>query len=478
MIKKGDIINVVVKDFAFGGKGIATYKVDDKSIIVFINQGIPGQQLNVLIKKKKPTFLEAEIIEIITPSKLENKVPYQRISGAPYISLSINDQRSMKEQVCFDVYKRIGKIEHIETLYDEWIPSPSPHHYRNKMEYSFSCIQYDLEKELVIDDAFALGFKRKGTWWMVENLDKDSGMFDKELEDSLHQVRSFLEKTNLKAWHPPKKTGFFRHLVVRKSYLTNHLLFNLVTSSKGLDQFNHMEFGGYLEQLFKSRFRGLIHTINDDVADREKLDKGNSQLVKGNLIITEKINDLNFDISMQSFFQTNPNCAEKLYEKVMQYIRLEKIPSDSYILDLFCGTGTIGQLIAKSFPDANIIGVDIVKSAIENASINATKNNISNITFKCDDVGKFLLNNPNYENKIHTIVIDPPRAGISPKSLRKVIRLNAKKIVYVSCNPATQARDLETLSSMGYSLIKFSLADQFPHTAHVESIMLFSQNQE
>ena len=105
MIKKGDIINVVVKDFAFGGKGIATYKVDDKSIIVFINQGIPGQQLNVLIKKKKPTFLEAEIIEIITPSKLENKVPYQRISGAPYISLSINDQRSMKEQVSFDVYK-------------------------------------------------------------------------------------------------------------------------------------------------------------------------------------------------------------------------------------------------------------------------------------------------------------------------------------------------------------------------------------
>ena len=346
------------------------------------------------------------------------------------------------------------------------------------MEYSFSCIQYDLEKELVIDDAFALGFKRKGTWWMVENLDKDSGMFDKELEDSLHQVRSFLEKTNLKAWHPPKKTGFFRHLVIRKSYLTNHLLFNLVTSSKGLDQFNHMEFGGYLEQLFKSRFRGLIHTINDDVADRDKLDKGNSQLVKGNLIITEKINDLNFDISMQSFFQTNPNCAEKLYEKVMQYIRLEKIPNDSYILDLFCGTGTIGQLIAKSFPDANIIGVDIVKSAIENASINATKNNISNITFKCDDVGKFLLNNPNYENKIHTIVIDPPRAGISPKSLRKVIRLNAKKIVYVSCNPATQARDLETLSSMGYSLMKFSLVDQFPHTAHVESIMLFSQNQE
>ena len=125
--------------------------MDDKSIIVFINQGIPGQQLNVVIKKKKPTFLEAEIIEIITPSKLENKVPYQRISGAPYISLSINDQRSMKEQVSFDVYKRIGKIEHIETLYDEWIPSPSPHHYRNKMEYSFSCIQYDLEKELVID---------------------------------------------------------------------------------------------------------------------------------------------------------------------------------------------------------------------------------------------------------------------------------------------------------------------------------------
>ncbi len=476
MIKRGDVIKVVVKDFAFGGKGIATFEMEESPIIVFINDAIPGQHLKVVIKKKKPTYLEADIIEIITHSKLENQVPFQRVSGAPYISLSLNDQKNMKEQVSFNVFKRIGKIKNIEELYDEWISSPSSHHYRNKMEYSFSSIRYDLHKEIVVDDAFALGFKRKGTWWMVEDLDKDSGMFDKELEDSLHEIRSYLKKTKLKAWHPPKKTGFFRHFVVRKSYLTNQLLFNLVTSSNGEDQFNKNEFGHFLQQLFNSRFKGLIHTINDDVADREKLDKGNSQLIRGDLTITEQINELNFDISMQSFFQTNPHCAEKLYEKVMQYIRLEKIPSESYILDLFCGTGTIGQLIARGFSDSNVIGVDVVKSAIENAAINAKKNNINNIEFICDDVGKFLFNNPHYENKIHTIVIDPPRAGISPKSLRKVIRLNAHKIVYVSCNPSTQARDLEILTSMGYSLKNFSLVDQFPHTAHVESIMLFNKN--
>ena len=220
---------------------------------------------------------------------------------------------------------------------------------------------------------------------------------------------------------------------------------------------------------------GLLHTINDDVADREKLDKGSSKLILGEETILERINELDFEISMQSFFQTNPLCAEKLYEKVIEYLLEYNIPKDQIILDLFCGTGTIGQLISKNTPN-NIIGVEIVESAINNAIKNAKKNKLENLKFISSDVGKFLLNHPEYQNKIHSIVIDPPRAGISPKSLRKVIRLNAKVIVYVSCNPATQARDLVTLNEMGYQLKKFSLVDQFPHTSHVESIMLFEKN--
>jgi 23S rRNA (uracil1939-C5)-methyltransferase len=475
MPKRGDIVDLTIGNYAFGGKGIAKFKEGENFLIIFVQNGIPGQKVNAKITKKKKSFAEAIIVEIITPSPIQIKHDYQPISGAPYIDLPIEEQKNMKKQVCLEVFEKIGKLENPAMYFDEWIASPATHHYRNKMEYSFSCIEYDLSKKIVVDDAFALGFKRKGTWWMVENLNKDSGLFDEELENKLYKIKNFLFESKFKAWHPPQKIGFFRHLVVRKSYYSNQLLFNLVTSSENKQVFDVAAFGEFLKKQFKDRLAGLIYTINDDVADREKLDKGASKLVLGSPTIIEKINDLEFEISMQSFFQTNPKCAEKLYQKVIDYILESSIPEDKFIMDLFCGTGTIAQLIAKAINN-KILGVDIVPSAIENAKNNAKKNQLSNIKFLCDDVGKFLLNNPNYNNKIHTIVLDPPRAGIAPKSLRKVIRLNAEKIIYVSCNPATQARDLLTLYEMGYVLEKFSLIDQFPHTAHVESIMLFKKS--
>tara|TARA_B100000497_G_C7685173_1_gene415120 strand:+ start:1152 stop:2591 length:1440 start_codon:yes stop_codon:yes gene_type:complete len=473
MIKKGEIIKINIVDYAFGGKGIG--RINDEKTIVFIKDGIPGQIVNARITKKKQNYAEASITEVIKKSNLQKNHNFQPISGAPYIELSLEEQKKMKQKVCFEVFEKIGKLKDPENYFDQWISSPKSYHYRNKMEYSFSTIEYDLKQKVVVDDAFALGFKRKGTWWMVENLDKDSGLFDKELEDLLLNIRLFLKKTSYPAWHPPQKVGFFRHLVVRKSFHSNELLFNLVTSSKKIKEFNIDQFGKYLSSILGKRFAGLIHTINDDVADREKLDKGSSKLVTGKSTIEEKINGFNFEISMQSFFQTNPKCAELLYSKVIEYLKEATIPRDQYIMDLFCGTGTIAQLIAKN-KENKVIGVDIVKSAIENAKNNAKKNKITNIKFICDDVGKFLLNNPKYHNKIHTIVIDPPRAGIAPKALRKAIRLNAQKIIYVSCNPSTQARDLHTLSEMGYEMEKFSLVDQFPHTAHIESIMTFKKS--
>ena len=164
------------------------------------------------------------------------------------------------------------------------------------MEYSFSSIGYDLEKKIVLDDVFTLGFKRKGTWWIVENLDADSGLFDKELDSKLVLIRKYLFKTGLPAWHPPKKEGFFRHLVVRKSFSENHILFNLVTSSYSSNKFNPIEFGNHLKELLGKRMAGLIHTINDNVADREKLDKGSSKLIIGNPTISETINELNLSL--------------------------------------------------------------------------------------------------------------------------------------------------------------------------------------
>jgi 23S rRNA (uracil-5-)-methyltransferase RumA len=176
---------------------------------------------------------------------------------------------------------------------------------------------------------------------------------------------------------------------------------------------------------------------------------------------------------MQSFFQTNPKCAELLYAKTISYT--EELPKPAgVVMDLFCGTGTITQLLAGK-GSGNVIGVDIVESAIADARENAKRNNISNVEFYAADVGKFLLDYPDYVGKIGTIVLDPPRGGIAPKTLRKVIALDAHRIVYVSCNPATQARDTETLTNAGYHLKKISFADQFPHTAHLEAIALYEK---
>jgi 23S rRNA (uracil-5-)-methyltransferase RumA len=179
---------------------------------------------------------------------------------------------------------------------------------------------------------------------------------------------------------------------------------------------------------------------------------------------------------MQSFFQTNPKCAELLYQKAIAYaMENNDNIAEGVVMDLFCGTGTIGQLIAAK-ANTRVIGVDIVEEAIENAKENAIKNNIKNVEFFAADVNKFLFEYPQYKNQIGTIILDPPRAGIARKALLKVIELNAKQIVYVSCNPSTQARDMEDLFAAGYQLKKLSLVDQFPHTAHVEAVALFVKN--
>ena len=199
-------------------------------------------------------------------------------------------------------------------------------------------------------------------------------------------------------------------------------------------------------------------------------------LVYGKDKIVEELLGLNFEISMKSFFQTNPKSAEKLYSKVIDYALENKDAIDNTIvMDLFCGTGTIGQILASRSENAKIVGVDIVASAIEDAKKNAKRNNIEGVEFYAADVGKFLLEQPQFKNKIKTIILDPARAGIAPKTLKKIINLNADRMVYVSCNPATQARDTEQLQEAGYTIKKISLVDQFPHTAHIETVVLFEK---
>jgi 23S rRNA (uracil1939-C5)-methyltransferase len=473
LLKKNQEIEIRISDMAFGGVGIGKIATPQGDFAVFVQNTIPGQLVKARVEKCDKRFAECKLLQVQEPSPDEVALPYQAIPGAPYMNLPIAKQHEYKLRTTLQLFKRIGKIENIESLLDEFIASPSTFHYRNKMEYSFSVIRYDFEHNNEVDD-FALGFKHRGTWWCVENLDRDSGMFDIELENQLHTIRQWCLDTGLSAWHPPKRTGLFRYLVVRKTFLTNKLLINLVTSDQNVEALNIEAFTTHIKTLFGDRLAGLIHTINPDLGDRADPLNGSTTLLYGEPKITEDILGLHFEISMTSFFQTNPKSAEKLYAKVIEYASEAGLPVGGYIMDLFCGTGTIGQLLAKE-TNREIIGVDIIASAIEDAKENALRNSVTGVTFHAADVGKFLLEFPQYQNNISCIVLDPPRGGIAPKTLRKVMALDAFRIVYVSCNPSTQARDAIALGEAGYTLKKFSIVDQFPHTSHVETVALFEK---
>ena len=474
-VKRNQVLELKIEDYAFGGKGIARIHSDEGSFVVFVPNTLPGQLVKAQIKKSSKKYAEAKLIDVLQTSENEVQVPFQDIPGAPYIQLPIDLQHQYKKESTLSLFKRIGKVENITDLFDEFITSPNVFHYRNKMEYGFSAIGYDRVNKKDAD-FFTLGFKRRGVWWMGDNLDKDSGLFDAQVEDNLKVIREYCENTGLAPWHGPKKEGFFRYFVVRKSYKTDELLFNLVTTSYDLPNFDMQAFANLLKDIFGNRLAGLLHTINDEVGDRTIATSGSIELIAGKDKIVEELLGLNFEISMKSFFQTNPKSAEKLYTKVIDYALENKEAIDNtVVMDLFCGTGTIGQILASRSENAKIVGVDIVASAIEDAKKNAKRNNIEGLQFYAADVGKFLNEHPQYQNKIRTIILDPARAGIAPKTLKKIINLNADRMVYVSCNPATQARDTEELMKAGYKLKKISLVDQFPHTAHIETVVLFEK---
>jgi len=472
MIKRGQVIEVEIVEAAFGGNGIAKIPTEKGDYILFVPNTIVGQLVRARVVKRKNNYAECKLDTVLKKSHLEDELPYQPISGAPFATLPIEIQKSSKQKQVLEVFKRIGKINNIETLFDEYIASPEVWHYRNKMEYSFSAIGFDVEKQEEFD-GFALGFKKRGTWWIVENLEKDSGIFDAAFENNLKEIRVFCQNSGLPAWHPPKKVGFFRYLVVRKSYLTNKFLIKLVTSSDGLANFDFDGFVNLINALFPDRIIGILHTVNDDIGDNSQSRLGHETILYGQPYMLENLVRLNFEVSMQSFFQTNPKAAELLYKKVIEYVLEDnKNIKEKTVMDLFCGTGTIGQIVASQ-TNATVIGVDIVEDAIINAKQNAERNNVGNVQIFAADVNKFLYEYPEYVNKIGTLILDPPRAGIAKKALLRALELNADRIVYVSCNPATQARDILEITAAGYQLKKVSLVDQFPHTAHIESVALF-----
>ncbi len=473
--KKNQIVQLIIEDLGFEGKGIARVDTEDGKYVVFVPNAIPGQQVEARIIKPKNSFAEAKLVRILATSDLEVSHPYHPIPGAPYISLPIDKQHFYKKKTTIELFKRIGKLEEAETLLHEFIPSPEAYHYRNKMEYSFSAVGYQrtIDEEF---NGFVLGFKKRGQWLSVEQLEKDSGLFDAQLENALPQIADYFRDKGFSAWHGLKREGFCRFLTAKRSFKQNGLLLNLVTTSTELDRFDSNDFTGFMQSILGERLLGLVHTLNDDIGDRPLTTDGSQKVLLGNEFITENICGLDFNISLESFFQTNPKSAERLYQRALDYVFESEETSHPVVLDLFSGTGTITQLLAQRSKDKRIIGVELVAQAVADAKKAALANGFPDLEFYAADVGKFLLEHPEFTDQIDTLVMDPPRAGIAPKTLRKVIRLKAKRMVYISCNPATQARDMETLKEAGYSVKKYSLVDQFPHTSHVESVVLFEKD--
>lgn len=468
IFRKGQELDLTIERYAFGGQGIARVETEAGSFAVFVENSFPGQRVKARVVACKARHAECALVDVLERSPLEAETGYQEIPGAPYARVPIEVQRQHKESTVLDLFTRIGGEGAVAEVFAGWVASPAVWHYRNKMEYSFGAIVHNPETGEK-EDRFGLGFKRRGTWWAVENLDRDSGLFDADVEGSLAEVRRWCEATGLPAWHAPRREGFFRFLAVRKSRHSGGLLANLVTTSSGIEEFDIEGFKDLLRAKWGARLEGLLHTVNDDTGERVEARDGQRRLVFGREHLEETLNGLTFHVQMPSFFQTNPASAERLYAAVVEAV--ESGPQGA-VLDLFCGTGTIAQLIARG-TEAEVVGVELVETAVADARASAVRNGLERIAFHAADVGKFLDSHPEYAGRIGCAVVDPPRAGIAPKTLQKVIALGAKRLVYVSCNPATQARDVAVLREAGYRLKQLKLVDQFPHTAHVETVAIF-----
>lgn len=450
-MKKGQIIEGKITKLDFPNKGIL--EIEEGKVTV--KNTLPGQIVSCQINKARKGRYEARLLEVKESSPLETETPacekYGVCGGCSLQSLSYENQLQLKEgwvkgivdAVCFDY-----EFEGIKG-------SPEAFHYRNKMEFSFG----DEYKE----GPLALGLHKKGSFHDIVTADTCQ-IVHEDYNRILSCVLEYFQKLGLSFYHKMRHEGYLRHLLVRRATKTGDIIINLVTSSQA-----NPDLTGLKEALLALPLEGTIvgisHCINDGLADVVKADS--MELLYGKDYIYEEILGLKFKISTFSFFQTNSRGAEVLYQTARDYIGDTK---DKVIFDLYSGTGTIAQVLA---PVAKkVIGVEIVEEAVEAAKENAVLNGLTNCEFIAGDVLKML---ETIEEKPDLIVLDPPRDGIHPKALSRIIDYGVDHMVYISCKPTSLARDLIVLQERGYKVEKVCAVDMFPMTNHVETVVLMSK---
>ncbi len=473
-MKKGEIVSLEIEDYAFEGKGIAKIEQGEgKKFVVFVHGAYPGDKVEARIVKKKKSFAEAKTINIIRASdkRTQAKCKYFGVcGGCKQQDLKYEWQLNYKARQVKDAFERIAGITEFEM--QEILPSENIFRYRNKMEFSFADKRWLTKEELesqeeITDRNFALGLHIPRIFDKV--VDIDECFLQPEVNDNiLNLTRDFFKSRSVSIYSTKTHTGFLRNLVIRNSAHTNDLMVNIVTSAEDDELM-----GKYAETLVKEipAITTIVNNINTKkaqvaVGDYEKT-------LYGNGYIYDFIGDNKYRVSANSFFQTNTLQAEKLYATALEFAGLA---GDEFVYDLYSGAGTI-TLFFANYAEA-LFGFESVQSAVDDAKENAVMNSKTNAEFFTADLNKSFL--PVVEKLSlplpDVLIADPPRSGMNPKTVKDILKLAPEKIVYISCNPATQARDVKLLvENDDYELIKIRPVDMFPHTFHIENVALLKK---
>lgn len=455
-MKKGQIYEGIIEKVEFLNKGIVPVESEERKVIV--KNGIPGQKVKFCINKIRKGKAEGRLLEVLEKSPYETIEPvcsiFQQCGGCMYQTMSYDEQIKMKSTQVKEVLDAVIKKDYI---FEGVKKSPKQFAYRNKMEFSFG----DEYK----DGPLSLGLHKKGSTYDVLTA-SDCKLVHEDMTKILDCVLTYFQEKNVGYYKKMQHIGYLRHLLLRRGDKTGEILINLVTTTQEEHDMQPLV-DRLLSLQLEGKIVGILHILNDSLSDVVQSDK--TILLYGQDYFYEELLGMEFKITPFSFFQPNSVGAEVLYDTVREYI------GDIHnmtIYDLFSGTGTIGQILAPVAKE--VIGVEIIEEAVEAAKENAKHNGLSNCKFIAGDVFRVL---DEIEEKPDVIVLDPPRDGIHPKALPKILDYGVDKIVYISCKVTSLARDLEMIQERGYRVEKCVAVDQFANTVHVETVVLLTKTQ-
>ncbi|MBR6256628.1 MAG: 23S rRNA (uracil(1939)-C(5))-methyltransferase RlmD, partial [Lachnospiraceae bacterium] len=456
-MKKGQTYEGYVERMDFPNKGIVRVETEEGVEYASVKDALPGRRISFMVNKKRGGKAEGRQTEVLESAACEagaDKCEYSgTCGGCLYQGFPYEESVKVKEE---QIKRLLGNYTE-GAVYDGVIPSPSYKGYRNKMEYTFG--------DEYMDGPLAVGLHKRGSFYDILNV-PGCEIAPADFGVILDYTLSFFKERGVSHYHRMRHTGILRHLLLRKSHASGEIMAGLVTTSE-LDAALAEEWCEGLKKCeLEGKLASVLHIVNDELADAVKCNR--LVLLYGGEYITEELLGLKFRISPFSFFQTNSAGAEKLYSLVREYLMQEGVKGT--VFDLYSGTGTISQMISPAAE--KVIAVEIVEEAVEAARENAKLNGISNCEFIAADVLKALddiTDRPDYT------ILDPPRDGINPKALNKILDYGVDSLVYISCKASSLARDMIAIRSAGYEIIRWGMVDMFPFTGNIETVCLLSK---